>query len=819
MAGANSLTNPLAFRLARYSVLLAFCIGLILSSAQLLFDYRGQQQLIDQQIQQILIVSSPPATQAVTTLDKKLAKEVVDGLLKYPYIEQAEIIDELGESLARAQHSPGPSDTLWLTRLLGPPSKNYLHLIQSKQYAWLEPGKLLVDVNLDRALSPLYERSIVIILSGVARNILLIILLLVIFHLVLTQPLKRLALQFSSFSHKPLSPSDSPPTINVAPVHKHNELGLICDSGNQFLQSMTRLLTEREQSQQALEKTELRLLKLIDHLPQMIVAQNSDGKILFSNQEFANFYRQDITNICHQSMSALHRHAPEETDKIEAIRQAVLSGQKVTNLNELSMTDINGEKHYFSAQVASFDYFNEPATLIVASDITEQRNIQQHVVRMASHDSLTGLPNRMLLNDRLSLAIANCHRHHQHNALLFLDLDHFKTINDSLGHIVGDELLIEVAKRLQQLVRKNDTVARLGGDEFVILLSDLPEDGATSKQRVSAICDKLLAQLSQPFFIYKRDLHVGVSIGVVMFPMAQATQTDLLRYADTAMYQAKAKGRGQTVFYQQTMSTAVEQRQDLESQLYRALKNNEFRIHYQAKVDDSGGLIGFEALIRWQHPTRDLVPPGEFIHLLESSGQIIPVSQWLLRQCCEQIKQWRQAGFWQPHWHLAINISPRYFYHNEFIHTLDSSIKDADIPHDDVCVEITESLALDNITLASRLLKKIKALGVTIAMDDFGTGYSSLSYLKDLPVDILKIDRSFIMDLALDARQNSIVEAIIAMAKVLELTVVAEGVETEIQLDTLKDLDCSCFQGFLFHRPEPPDAIEARYQHSGTPGE
>ena len=804
MAVTISLKNRLAVRLARYTVLLAFSIGLLLSTLQLLDDYQDQEHRIDQTIQQILVVSTPPATRAVTTLDNMLAEEVVSGLLKYPFIERAQISDELGEILAHSKVELPDSTTLWLTNALGLTHKEYRQPLQTPEYAGAGPGQLVLQVNLDQAFTDFYDRSLVIVLSGLTRNILLALLLLVIFYLVLTKPLERLAEQFSRVNLT--GPAPGKPLM-VAERHRHDELGQLCNTGNELIQTLTGLLADKDQAGQALKNSEMRLLKLIDRVPQMIIAQNKSGKILFSNQQFADFYQRNIADICTLTVPQLHSHAPEEANNIEMIRQSVLANGEVVNLSEIAMSDPGGKQEYFSLQIAPFEYFTEPATIIVASNITEQRQIQQHIAKLATHDSLTGLPNRMLLNDRLELSLANCQRNHQHNALLFLDLDHFKNINDSLGHGVGDQLLIEVSKRLTGMVRQNDTVARLGGDEFVILLQELPEDREAAHDYVARIGDKLQEQLSQPIHVEDRALHVGVSIGVVLFPMQDKTQTDLLRYADTAMYQAKAKGRKQTVFYQEDMSVVVEQLHDLENELHQALKLEQYLVHYQPQVDNKGNIQAFEALIRWQHPQRGLVPPGEFISILESSGLIVPVSEWLIKHCCAQINEWRRSGYWQPHWHVAINISPLLFYQSGFVDSLEREITAARLPFDDICIEITESLALDNIDFATQRLDQIRRLGMPIAMDDFGTGYSSLSYLKNLPIDILKIDRSFVNELGHSAKEQSIVEAIIAMAKILDLNVIAEGVETAQQLEILDRLGCGCYQGFYFCRPQPAAAL------------
>jgi diguanylate cyclase (GGDEF)-like protein len=396
--------------------------------------------------------------------------------------------------------------------------------------------------------------------------------------------------------------------------------------------------------------------------------------------------------------------------------------------------------------------------------------------------------------------------------VLFLDLDHFKNINDSQGHSIGDEVLKKVADSLTLTIRKSDTVARLGGDEFVILIQGLSKDRAKAEDYVSKVCDKIIEQLSHPVTVNDRTMHLGVSIGIVLFPIEAKSKDDLLRYADTAMYRAKALGRNKAVFYHQDMSQVVEQRHELETELHLALNNSQFEMYYQPQLDKNGNLFGFEALIRWHHPEKGLVPPDEFIPILESGGLILPVSDWVIKKCCQQVAIWQEAGFWQSDWHIAINISPLQFYQDNFVDVLRNSIIEAGIEFRHICVEITETVAIENIEFAANRLAQVRALGLSVALDDFGTGYSSMSYLKDLPIDILKIDRCFIKDLELHEKDRSIMQAITGVAKVMNLIVIAEGVETPEQVALAGECGCQYFQGYYFNKPVPAVDLVGVYQ-------
>jgi len=803
-----SFSNQLSIKLARSSVYLAFVIGLLLSSVQMVIDYHDQEIQIDQTVEQILMAGRPPAIRAVNTLDKNLASEVVDGLLKYTFIEQATIRDELSEVLAQATTKFTPSKTQWLTNSFSSSFKSYQTLLQPSGDASFKPGTMTLKVNMDSALAPFYDRSLTIFLSGLARNFLLSFLLFILFYFVLTKPLKKLAMQFRAVE------IGDGAKLSVPESHHHSELGLLANSANGFISKVEQLVLGQAQIEAALTQSEQRLLKLIDQISQMILAQDASGKILFANNAFATFYNTAIENIQGKTLNDIHAHCVEEITGLDKFRQLVLQQDQTSHQQEVTLTSQNAEANTFTIQLSIFEGYNQPATLLVASNIEEQKKIQKHIEQLASHDPLTGLPNRLLFNDRLSHAMTNSKRDGQLNAILFLDLDHFKNINDSLGHLQGDKLLIHVANVLQSAVRCNDTVARLGGDEFVILLGNLPNDPQQAKLITQEISDKILDKFIEPMSVDKHLHHIGVSIGMVLFPTAGESVSDLMRYADTAMYEAKGNGRKQAVFYDASMSAVVEHRQTMENQLYQALQEQRFEVHFQPQVNKSGAIYGFEALIRWHHPQRGLVAPGEFIPILESCGLIIPVSDWLVDHCCQQILAWQQSGFWQDSWHVAINVSPLQFYQEQFVKTLANKLNDTAIDGRCICIEITETVAIENVEFTSARLAEIKALGMSVALDDFGTGYSSLSYLKDLPIDILKIDQSFISELGQEDKNQSIVEAIIAMAKVLELTVICEGVETKQQIDIASTCGSKYFQGYYYCRPVIADSLIAHYGKS-----
>ncbi|MBT9613854.1 MAG: EAL domain-containing protein [Burkholderiales bacterium] len=435
-------------------------------------------------------------------------------------------------------------------------------------------------------------------------------------------------------------------------------------------------------------------------------------------------------------------------------------------------------------------------------DLEERKRVEQSIRHMAHHDALTGLPNRALFRDRLTHAMAQADRYHQKLAVMFLDLDRFKAINDTLGHNVGDQLLKIAAERLRSCVRDCDTVARLGGDEFTVVVEDIIED-----HDAASVAQKILDTLSQPFNLYGHEVFISVSVGVTLYPSDDENADNLLRNADSAMYRAKENGRNNFQFYVADMNVKARERLMLESSLRRALDRGEFRLYYQPRVDLlSGRVIGAEALLRWRHPEMGLVPPAEFIPILDETGMIIPVGDWALREACRQNREWQDMGL--PPIRVAVNLSVRQFIQKDLADTVIRALEVAGLAAKHLELEITEDLFLEHNETNIVTLARLKGMGIHISIDDFGTGYSSLSYLKRLPIDTLKIDQSFVRDIGTDPDNKAIASAIIAMASSLRLNVLAEGVETDEQLAFLRAQGCNEIQGFSFSHPLPAEEFE-----------
>ncbi len=451
-----------------------------------------------------------------------------------------------------------------------------------------------------------------------------------------------------------------------------------------------------------------------------------------------------------------------------------------------------------------FEFAGQPYVLSLARDIAERKQAEEQIWNLAYFDALTKLPNRRLLMDRLGHALASSHRSRTFGALLILDLDHFKTLNDTQGHDVGDRLLIEVAQRLSACVRQEDTVCRLGGDEFVVVLEGLGLDERQAAHQAELVAEKIRITLGQSYLLNPNEaqFHGSASIGVTLFSDQRLSAEALLKQADVALYQAKDAGRDQIRFFNPAMQAAIDSRTVMEAALRRALQQNEFRLFYQPQVDQHGALVGAEALLRWCPPGQDMVSPADFIPLAEDKGLILAIGQWVLDTACAQLREWAQ----DPRTCallMSVNVSARQFHQEDFVELVQHALETSGIDPSRLKLELTESVVLDDVDNVVSRMQQLIALGVSFCLDDFGTGYSSLSYLKRLPLSQVKIDQSFVRDVTDDQNDAAIVRAIMAMSRSLGLAVVAEGVETRAQRDFLLQNDCTIYQGFLFCEPIP----------------
>lgn len=544
-----------------------------------------------------------------------------------------------------------------------------------------------------------------------------------------------------------------------------------------------------------LEKANQQLDAMIQSSPLAIYARDRKSIVTSWNPAAERMFGWSADEIIGRRMPSV---PPDRIHEFNDLLRRVLSGETLMQ-TELVRQRRDGKTIYLDMTLAPMRDSAGCITgyLTIAADVTEQKKAEQQVEFLAYHDALTGLPNRMLLQDRCNQATAHAERTGTHVALMFLDLDNFKQINDTLGHACGDLLLKEVTARLKDCVRDTDTISRQGGDEFVVVLRDLPDS-----QAAVPVLDKIMVQMQKPVRIEGSELTTSVSIGVALFPDDGRTFDTLLKKADMAMYRAKEVGRNTYHFFNEEMSTQASEHLALRSGLRRALDNGELELHYQPQVQlGTGRVIGAEALLRWNAPGEGMIMPGRFIAIAEESGLIVPIGEWVIMEACRQASAWRAAGL--PDICVAINLSAVQFRRGNVEQTVLRALEATGLPPDCLELELTESIMLQNVEQVLATVRRLKLLGVKLSIDDFGTGYSSLSYLKRFEVDKLKIDQSFIRDLASDPDDAAIVRAVIQMAHSLNLKTIAEGVETDDIRHMLRVFQCDEAQGYLFARPMP----------------
>ncbi|WP_440974722.1 putative bifunctional diguanylate cyclase/phosphodiesterase [Pseudomonas koreensis] len=580
-----------------------------------------------------------------------------------------------------------------------------------------------------------------------------------------------------------------------------------------FAAQLAVIAIRHERDGRRLEESEQRFRSLFTYNPNPVFALDLAGNIQSVNPAGLKLKPHTATNFIGHHFS--HLVLDEDLQRVSQHFCAARAG--ATQRFEAQLRDEN-------QQLLTMDISNLPIMVNgeivgvfgIARDISAQKHFERELSFNASHDRLTGLLNRVSLEERLVLDCQKSRRRNRRLAVMCIDLDGFKSINDSIGHFFGDQVLIEVAQRMTKQVRLGDTIVRMGGDEFIVLLPDLLRD-----EDAVPVAERMMASIARPYCIQGIDLHVSASVGITLSDGHIEQPMQLIQQADMAMYKAKQKGRNNFQWYTSDLNQRVCEHASLRNDLQKAIETQSFQLHYQPQIDArTGRVVGIEALLRWNHLKKGFISPAVFVPVAEDSGQIIPLSLWVLDTACAQLRQLGEQGITGIS--MAVNISPIHFQRGQFVECIQAVLNRYELSAGQLELEITESLLLHNVEQAIDTLHQLKALGVRIALDDFGTGYSSLSYLKRLPIDKIKIDRSFIRDIATDHHDAAITQGIISMAHHLSLRVVAEGVETKSQIDFLKGSRCDIFQGYYFAKPMPSADLEAfislRESRSLTPG-
>ncbi|HYC46064.1 MAG TPA: EAL domain-containing protein [Burkholderiales bacterium] len=575
-----------------------------------------------------------------------------------------------------------------------------------------------------------------------------------------------------------------------------------------YFLSVVHDVSARRDAELALRESEEKFRQLADNIPEIFwITDARQRKLHYLSPGFETLTGKPLSEVMRRPRAWLQVVHPDDRERVRLARKGL--PQNEYNI-EYRIVLADGGVRWVHDQAFPVRDANGKVYRIagIGADVTHRKEAEEKLVYLAHYDGLTGLPNRVLFFDRLQQTLAQAGRRGVLAAVMFLDLDRFKVVNDTLGHGIGDELLRHVAHRLAGCVRVGDTVARFSGDEFVLIVNDLH-----SAEDARHIAQKVLQAFTDPFRLGGHEVFVSTSVGISMFPSDCEDEQALLKNADTAMYRAKESGRNNFQFYTREMNARAMYRLELENSLRHALERGEFRLHYQPKAClHTGRVTGVEALLRWERPDHGLVPPGEFVPLLEDTGLIVPVGEWVLSEACRQVEAWRRSG--REGLSIAINISARQFATRNLGEVVKRALDAHQADPKLIELELTESLLMGNTEEVVRTLEYLKSLGVRLSIDDFGTGYSSLSYLKRFPIDALKIDRSFIDEITTDVDDATITRAVIGMAHNLGLKVVAEGVETEAQIAFLSANGCDEAQGYYFARPQPAGQLAKLLQEA-----
>ncbi|GGX60987.1 putative bifunctional diguanylate cyclase/phosphodiesterase [Saccharospirillum salsuginis] len=804
----------LSFRLARSGVILALVVSLVTSGYQVYLDFQDERRSLDNSIERVMDASKFAASRAVHTLDYNLANEVVNGMFVYDFVTYVAIIDELGNPLAERSSEPARQNAHWYDSLISNRTRRMETQLETDALGSDVYGLLRMELDLVLAYESFVDRALSTLALGIGKNFILTLLFLAVFYRLVTKPLTLVSTSLDDIDAN--NPDGQ--RLPIPRGHEKDELGLLTNNINVYLNSVEKLINDNSRARYQVEESYNNMRRLIDNLPHMIYVKDSSGRLVLVNKTFARAFQLDVDELTGEHQTVILDHYEEKSrELIVEADNKVLADQESLFIPEFEWVDPAGNYTAMELRILPLEFRGEPAILSVGVDITERKRNQARMQHMAYHDPLTDLPNRHLFLDRLDQSLRRAIRSGQLGALVFVDLDNFKNINDSLGHSAGDTLLRQAAGRLREVVRSEDTVARLGGDEFVICMSDLGSDPDEVTLLANQRTEELHHTLSEPFFISGHRLLVTASLGVALFPDGDTSASELLRNADTAMYQAKARGKDTYIQFEQSMAEATTFRLTMESDLRNALDREQFFLTYQPQVDAATNrIIGAEALLRWHHPVRGVVSPVEFIPVLEGMGLIVKVGEWTLRAACRAVRDWMDRGLWTDSMVLGINVSPQQFSQPEFFDQVRQAIDDAGIPARCIDLEITEGMVINEVEETIIRMNQIREFGVTFSIDDFGTGYSSLSYLKRLPLDVLKVDQSFVRDLSTDSNDAAIVETILAMARHLKLETIAEGVELEEQLEFLKSKGCNRYQGYYFSPPlrvEEFEALLKNHQH------
>ena len=789
------LSKSLFIKQAILTLALAIVLSLVSSGIQFVDGIRYQKQQIDQDFDELLAVVESPLSEAVFRLDITFAQHQIDSLLLSASIAHIEVRDESGvlfvQATAAKRHF---SVSHALADYFLPDLQDYkreLHL----ETPVFQAGYLLVVPEKRYLLDRIFKEHLSILIYNLFKDVLLASLISLVFYFLVTHPLKRLTKSLSTVSHNEKLPLPR----SFYRRHKSDELGHLHSTFSLLWDKLNTALSD-------LERSDSHTKAMIEHAADGILLLDENNNITLVNTAAEYMLKLKSETLKSRSLETLHG-----ASSWQVFSQALNSLQINAPLTVETLYQIQDLELPVEIRLAKYKIQDKIEILMLIRDVSERKEAEAHIHHLAYYDSVTNLPNRQYLADKLCDALQSQQRAPDYSAVVFMDLDRFKTINDSLGHNVGDQLLCCVASQLSSLTDDNIVFARMGGDEFAFLLTNLGDNKERVEKNINEFADSIMSACQQVKKVGHHEVHITASLGGTAFKGMEGSAEIILKQADTALYRAKEGGRNTFVLYKTEMQAVSDARLEMEKKLHHATEFKLFELYYQPQMNHKNELVGAEALIRWKDDTIGFISPAEFIPVAEEIGLIVEIGNWVLNEALSQIATWLKEGKWQPSWRISINVSPIQFQQAGFLPMLKEQLQKHDVPADCVDLEITENMLLHDLSSSLEKMNAIKSLGVYLSIDDFGTGYSSLKYLKLLPIDRLKIDQSFIRDLLTDKSDEAIVHAVIAMAKALNISVLAEGVETLPHYNRLRDINCFYYQGYYFGHPLPPSEFIAAF--------
>ncbi|MFQ3280906.1 EAL domain-containing protein, partial [Reinekea sp.] len=785
----TKISQNLIWKLSLACLLTTITISIYITVSDTFSEINKQEIVLNDELDRLLMSSRNPAKIAILNFDETLAKEVILGLLLTGYIKEVAIIDDYGSVLSTHRKSDmSTEESAVLTYLLGEKDREKSLDINISISNTKSVGELRIKYNYHEpfiaALDELKLR-IAYIFFGL---FIITFLFLGIFYLLVIKPLSILKKSVISLN------IESSEAIHLKHLqnHKDDEIGELVNAFNNQLNFIHTLFDQNTKALESTEESFSSLQALIEALPHLIIVKSLQNTVLFVNNAFVREFGYSAEELLGKNLdNVIYANNSSTKQVMDDADEEAFSTQQSVLLPEVTWQIKNGGYITIEMRKIAIQFRGIPAILTVGVDITERKEHQARIQHMAYHDSLTNLPNRHLFIDRLEQALLRSQRSQKFGALIFVDLDNFKEVNDAKGHFAGDTLLTNIANRLKDVFREEDTVARLGGDEFVICMTDLGKTVEEAKVIAKDRAERLLLSLRDPFNIQGLTMKLGASLGITFFNNHQISASELLGHADMAMYKAKEAGKNQIKFFEDSMAESIARLTELKEDSRRALDEGEFYLVYQPQLNaKTNKIIGAEALLRWNHPVKGLISPAEFIPLLEDIELMPEVGEMVLKTALCQTQRWMMQERIDDTFKISINVSPQQFRMSDFPKVVSDIIESFEVPPYMVDLEITESMIIDNIDYTVAAMKELRSTGVHFSIDDFGTGYSNLNYLKKLPLDVLKVDQSFVRDIQSDPNDTAIVRTILAMARQLNLRTVAEGVETPDQLTMLQEMGC-----------------------------